>query len=147
MRPERQSERGVGLIAAIFVIVVLAMLGTALLRLVTTEQRAVSREMASVQALHAAETAGQWGLYQAIARGRSDLGPETDLLAGAAGGLEPCSPTRIGASDPDGLERFGTVTAPGGEVPLFRLEAIGVCYPGDGHMLTRRPVEVRFGDP
>ncbi|SCX84990.1 pilus assembly PilX family protein [Thiohalorhabdus denitrificans] len=144
MRPDCRNERGVGLIAAIFVIVVLAMLGTALLRLVTTEQRAVSREMASIQALHAAESAGQWGLYQALARGRSDLGPEGDLLAGAAGGLSPCGPTRIGGNDPNGLERFGTVTAPGGEVALFRMEVVGECHPGDADMLTRRRLEVRF---
>ena len=55
--PVRGEEPGVGLIAAIFVIVILALLGTALLRLLTTEQASTNREFAYYQAFFAAETA------------------------------------------------------------------------------------------
>ncbi|MEF8793845.1 hypothetical protein [Thiohalorhabdus sp.] len=142
MSPDTKSERGVGLIAAVFVIVVLAMLGTALVRIATTEQSAVSREMASAYAFQAGESVAQWGLYQLIARGNSTFGGVQPLTA-PVNGLAACGDSRVDSIQLNGLEQFGTVLTPGGSKDLFRFGAVGVCFPGTPEA-TRRRLEVRF---
>ena len=141
---EWRDEDGVGLIAAVFVIVVLAMLGTALVRIATTEQSAVSREMASAQAFQAGESVAQWGLYQLIARGDSTFGG-AQPLTGPVNGLAACGDSRVDNSQLNGLEQFGTVAALGTSEVLYRFRVVGVCYPGSPET-TRRELEVRFSD-
>ncbi|MFA9462301.1 pilus assembly PilX N-terminal domain-containing protein [Thiohalorhabdus methylotrophus] len=129
------SESGVGLVAAVFVIVVLGLLGSALVRLTVTEQASVGREMASLQAFLAAETAVQWGLYHSLnpSGGPSSLPGGGLFAATPPGGLRGCGSSRVlpGTNPP---ERFG---------PLYRFRAEGLCYPGRTET-TRRQVEVRF---
>jgi len=142
MRREGLSrEAGVGLIAAVFVIVILALLGTALTRLLTTEQASVNRELASTQAFFAAETAMQWGLYQVIAQGSSAEGP---VFSGSAPpGLAHCDQGTRGLID---FGQFGTApTFSTASQELYRFEAEGVCYEGRPEE-SRRRLEVRFWD-
>ncbi len=136
----RPSETGQGLIAAIFVIVVLAMLGTALVRILATEERASGREMASAYAFYAAESTAQWGMYQLIARGNSTFGG-TQPLTGPAEGLAECGTSQVTGN----VQRFGTVNVPGGKRDLFRFEVMGTCFPGRPE-LTRRELEMRFSE-
>ena len=145
MCPDQQDQRGVGTIAAVFLIVVLGMLGTALVALVATEQRATSREMASAQAFYAAETALQWGMYQVVHKTGSGNFPNDGrpIFNGAPPhGLGSCgNATRTGQAAP--VRFAANVPAIGGALDLFRFEAVGVCHPGSP-VETRRRLEVRF---
>ena len=139
------NQNGVGTIAAVFVIVILAMLGTALIALTTTEQRATSREMASAHAFYAAETALQWGMYQVVHKtgaGNFQNGGDPFAASPPPKGLIACGDnTRVVQAAP---VQFATnVPAVGGAVDLFRFEAVGVCHPGSP-VETRRRLEVRF---
>jgi MSHA biogenesis protein MshP len=142
MSPDRRSEEGVGLIAAVFLIVVLAMLGTALVRLTVTEQAAVNREMASTYAFFAAETAAQWGMYQVVAQGNSALGGAQPLSGVSVAGLAGCQNSVIPTP---GIKKFGSVSPPGGPLDLFQLRVVGTCFPNSPE-ITRRVLELRFAN-
>lgn len=142
-RPSR--EAGVGLIAAIFVIIILGLLGTALIRLLTTEQASVNRELASTQAFFAAETAVQWGIYQAIQKNSSTAGPVFD--GDPPKGLANCDdPTKALDERTQALidfDHFGTAPTFSSPEKLYRFEVEGVCYQGRPEEARRR-LEVRF---
>ena len=61
-----KRQRGVSIIAAIFMITVLALLATAAVQIVTTGQQSISQEITSVKAYFAAQTGLQWSMYQAV---------------------------------------------------------------------------------
>lgn len=60
-----KKQKGVTLVGALFIIVVMALLGTGLLQLMTTSQQSIGQEITSVKAYFAGHSALQWGLYQA----------------------------------------------------------------------------------
>ena len=59
------KQQGITLVGVLFIIVVMALLGTGLLQLTTTSQQSIGQEMTSVKAYFAAQSALQWGMYQA----------------------------------------------------------------------------------
>lgn len=54
---------------AIFIIVILALLGTSMVRLITTGAQSISQEITSLKAYLAAQSGLQWGMYQAVYSG------------------------------------------------------------------------------
>lgn len=58
--------RGVSLITAVFLVVVLAGLTAAVLRLVMVQQATAAMDMLGVQAYNAARSGLEWGLYQQL---------------------------------------------------------------------------------
>lgn len=54
---------------AIFIIVILALLGTSMVRLIATGSQSVSQEITSLKAYLAAQSGLQWGMYQAVHAG------------------------------------------------------------------------------
>lgn len=70
MRPAgRRRQRGVTLVAAIFLLVVLAALGTFAVRVGTLQQQTVSSELRAAQAFHAARSGVAWAAYRALTAG------------------------------------------------------------------------------
>lgn len=61
-----KNQRGISLVSAIFILVVLSLLGIGMVRLLTTSQQSVSQEITSLEAYLAAQSGLQWGMYQAI---------------------------------------------------------------------------------
>lgn len=59
------KQKGITLVGALFIIVIMALLGTGLLQLTTTSQQSIGQEMTSVRTYFAAQSALQWGMYQA----------------------------------------------------------------------------------
>jgi len=65
----RQHERGASLIAAIFLLVVLASLGAFAVRLGLMQQQTTSTGLLATQALHAAKSGVAWAAQRALASG------------------------------------------------------------------------------
>jgi len=61
-----KHKQGISLVSAIFILVVLSLLGTGMVRLLTSSQQAISQEITSLEAYLAAQSGLQWGMYQAI---------------------------------------------------------------------------------
>jgi MSHA biogenesis protein MshP len=65
MTPKRTRQEGFAYIAAIVVVVVLAMLGVAAVRMATTQQAGASQDELGVRALQAARAGTEMGVYLA----------------------------------------------------------------------------------
>lgn len=62
--PARQS--GVSVVTAIFLIVVLALMGIGMVSILTTSQQSISQEITSAKAYAAGRSCLDWSMYQAI---------------------------------------------------------------------------------
>jgi len=61
---KRQS--GVSVVTAIFLVVILSLMGIGMVSLLTTSQQSVSQEITSAKAYMAARSCLQWGMYQTV---------------------------------------------------------------------------------
>lgn len=61
---KRQS--GVSIVTAIFLIVILSLMGIGMVSILTTSQQSISQEITSAKAYMAGRSCLQWGMYQAI---------------------------------------------------------------------------------
>lgn len=81
-----QSQQGFSLIAAVFLLVVLAGLGAYAVRLNTLQQQSVTAALRSAQAFEAARTGAAWGAFRAVNLGLCGAASLT-LTEGAATGF------------------------------------------------------------
>jgi MSHA biogenesis protein MshP len=69
MKNSMRAQNGFGYIAAIVIVVILATLATAAVRLNTTQQASSSQDILSARALQAARAGNELGLYRALVSG------------------------------------------------------------------------------
>ncbi len=67
MRLSPANERGVALVSAIFLIVVLAALGAYMLTVSGVQQTTVNRSLVSARTYYAARAGLEWGIHRAVA--------------------------------------------------------------------------------
>ncbi|MGJ9416166.1 agglutinin biogenesis protein MshP [Massilia sp. CMS3.1] len=78
----RRKSRGVGLVTAIFLLVVLAGLGVALVSIFTSQRQAILLDEQGVRAHQAARAGIEWGLFQRLSsRGGACLSGSTTAVA------------------------------------------------------------------
>ena len=74
-------ERGFALVAAVFIVVVLALLGIMMVTIGGVQRATTSAAAQGARAYHAARAGAEWGIYQAVTGGgctaTSPLGPPT----------------------------------------------------------------------
>ena len=63
--PNTKKQSGFAIITAVFLLVILALLGQGMVSLLATSQQSINHEVASAKAYMAARTCLQWGMYQA----------------------------------------------------------------------------------
>lgn len=85
IRPEWKTARGFSIVAAIFIIVVLALIGTTMVQLISTGSQSISQEITSLKAYLAGQSGLQWGMYQATYAGAPPVGPHAVTFS--SGGL------------------------------------------------------------
>jgi len=61
-----KRQAGVSIVTAIFLVVILALMGVGMVSLLTTSQQSISQEITSAKAYMAGRSCLQWGMYQAI---------------------------------------------------------------------------------
>ena len=66
---KKKQERGFGAIATILIVVALAAMAAAIVRLATGSNRALADDVLAARALQAAYAGKEWGLYQALHAG------------------------------------------------------------------------------
>ena len=59
------KQSGVSIVTAIFLVMVLSLMGIGMVSLLTTSQQSISQEISSAKAYMAARSCLQWGMYQA----------------------------------------------------------------------------------
>lgn len=75
------GQRGFGAIAAIVILVIMATISAALVRLGTTQQLTSAQDVLSARAWQAARAGNEWGLYQALRAGSCAGTASLDLRA------------------------------------------------------------------
>ena len=95
-RDDRAAARGFALISAIFILVVLALLGAMIVALSTTQHVGQARDLLGSRAYFAARAGIEWGVFAALRN--NACAPSTILpaLAGSASGFAvvvTCSPS------------------------------------------------------
>lgn len=87
-------QHGFGAIAAIVILVILAVLASAIISVGTTQQMTSAQDIMSARAWQAARAGNEWGLYQAL-KGDWNEGAASDLCpaAGVLGQGAPVSQT------------------------------------------------------
>ena len=61
-----KKQSGVSVVTAIFLVIVLALMGAGMVSLLTTSQQSISHEITSAKAYMAGRSCLQWGMYQSI---------------------------------------------------------------------------------
>jgi MSHA biogenesis protein MshP len=93
----QSSERGFSLISAIFLLVVIAALGTFAVTLSTTQQQSSALDVQGARAYQAARAGIEWGAYQ--------------VLRNAGAGFElACNPAGAGGTTTQGVSLAGAAT-------------------------------------
>ena len=78
----RLAQEGVGVVAAMFVLVVLSVLGAAIARLGWTQQITSAQDLDGARAQRAANSGAEWGLYQALRGSWTSCNGATQTLTG-----------------------------------------------------------------
>lgn len=76
------GQRGFGVIAAIVILVILAVLAAAIVSLGSTQQMTSAQDVMSAKAWQAARAGNEWGLYKAL-QGQDWIGPATTCDTGS----------------------------------------------------------------
>lgn len=66
MKPLHRGSRGFAMVSAIFLLVVLAMLGALMVSMSNTQQISAARDTLGTRAYYAARAGIEWGAYQAL---------------------------------------------------------------------------------
>ena len=83
-----RNQNGVGVVAALFVLVVLSVLGAAIARLGWTQQISSAQDIDGARAQRAANSGAEWGLHQALKGSWGSCNGATQTLTGMSGSSE-----------------------------------------------------------
>jgi len=75
--PGRQRQRGVSIIAAVFLLILFAALATYMLWLTSAQNRGSAQDVQGARAFQAARAGAEWGLFQLLRTGQCD--PDADI--------------------------------------------------------------------
>ncbi len=105
---KRQS--GVSIVTAIFLVVVLALMGAGMVSLLTTSQQSISQEITSTKTYMAARSCLQWAMYQAVYDADPWLNNPINLNFNTAGLINTQCDTRFNIINTDSLQFFNINT-------------------------------------
>ena len=83
--PNIKKQAGVSVVTAIFLVVILSLMGIGMVSLISTSQQSISQEFTSAKAYMAGRSCLQWGMYQAVYSGAT--GSNTTNFNNANSGL------------------------------------------------------------
>ena len=135
----RRAQAGIGIVTAIFLLVVLSALGVAMVSIYTAQQASSSLDVQGVRALLAARAGAEWGVYRqkidgSCAASSTFALPAGTTLSGFTVTVTCSKLTQLG------IDRYRVVSTacslPG---------AAGCPNPGASPDYVQRVVDVRFG--
>lgn len=103
-----RKQRGFAILAAIFLIVVLALLAAGMVQISSTSHTSLSQEYTSARAYLAARSGLQWGMYQAVYGGSGNA--SITFSSGALAGTQASVSSSVANVDGD---TFYTIDANG----------------------------------
>ncbi len=124
-----RKQKGVSIVTAIFLVVVLALMGTGMVSLLTTSQQSISQEITSARTYMAGRSCLQWGMYQIIYTAATGANTHNFNNVNSALNNIQCT-TSINQITADGLNfynitaiaKFGSITDPEYSQRTLRLQ-------------------------
>lgn len=83
----RKHQGGFAIVSAVFLLVVLALLGAMIVSMSTTQQVGSARDLAGSRAYFAAKAGIEWGAYQVLQAGSCNASTTLPALSGSAAGF------------------------------------------------------------
>lgn len=105
-----KSQSGVSVVTAIFLIVVLTLMGIGMVSILTTSQQSISQEITSAKAYMAGRSCLQWGMYQSIYDADPWLNNPNTITFNNGGLVNTQCNTTIDTITADGLTFFNIDT-------------------------------------
>lgn len=133
-----RREAGVGLVTAIFLLVVLAGLGVAMVSLYTSQQTAAALDVQGARAYQAARAGLEWGMFQQMRRG--SCAAETKLAMPAGTSLTGFTVVVTCTQQAAAPQPLFLITASACNVP----DAGGGCGVSNSPESVRRQLEVQI---
>ena len=96
-----KKQSGVSIVTAIFLVVVLSLMGIGMVSLLTSSQQSISQEITSAKAYMAARSCLQWGIYQAVYT--ANTGTHTNTFNSNTGLFNTRCTTKISSINNDDL--------------------------------------------
>mgnify|MGYP001618190468 CR=1 FL=1 len=124
MTTARKRQRGFGIAAAIFILLVLAVLGAFIVTVSTTQHAGAALDVQGTQTYRAARSGIEWGVYHAL-KPVTSCSNSTDI--GAVSGMQvtvECNQVLVGGVPPDEVKPDGTNT-----VNLYTITATACNLP------------------
>lgn len=103
-----KRQTGVSIVTAIFLVVILSLMGVGMVSLLTTSQQSISQEITSAKAYMASRSCLQWGMYQAVYTGNTVT--HTNTFNSNTGLFNTTCTTSLSSLTTDGLI-FYNITA------------------------------------
>jgi len=145
-RTSLKHQQGLSIAIALFVLVVLAMLGAAMTRIVGQGQESVAREVVSIRALMAAESGAERGLQQ-ILSGASSCGGNLNNPPASFASLLSWSMTGSGLAGCAADVSCGLTMADnnqdGADTPHYTIRSVGSCGPVNSRAVRIVEVQAR----
>ena len=127
-----KKQSGVSVVTAIFLVVILALMGAGMVSILTTSQQSISQEITSAKVYMAGRSCLQWGMYQSAFAPGSAVDSHTSTFNNNTSGLfnTRCDTTTIDIINNDGLifynitarARFGNIQDPEYSERTLRLQ-------------------------
>ena len=105
-----KRQMGVSIVTAIFLVVILALMGAGMVSILTTSQQSISQEITSAKAYMAGRSCLQWGMYQAIYDANPWNNDPHTLNFNNSGLINTRCATTFEAINNDGLRFFNITT-------------------------------------
>lgn len=121
--PRGARQRGIGVVAAIVVLVMLSSLGAAVMRMTWTQQLTSAQDIMTARALQTANAGVEWGMYQAIKgtwAGAACAGSQTLDLSGSSGFKVTVTCTTQATAYKEGQDGSGTDVS----LRIYHLDAV-----------------------
>jgi len=132
----RTPQRGSALVIAIFVIIVMTLLGVGLVNMLSSTSESIAYEVLGTRTYHAGQTGLQWQLQRTFpiaGTGSCNNGDETQQLAGVSG-LSQCQFTvNCTSTNVNGVTHYN-------------ITSVGQCDDLSGSVITTRQFEVNAKD-
>ena len=96
-----KKQSGVSVVTAIFLVVVLALMGVGMVCLISTSQQSISQEITSAKAYMAGRSCLQWGMYQVVYTGSTVT--HTNTFSDSTGLFNTACTTSLTNITTDGL--------------------------------------------
>ena len=137
----RRVQKGFSLVTAIFLLVVLAALGAAMMTFFTSQQQSSALDVLGSRAYHASRTGIEWGAYQILRNNGGCAAASQTLSAGTLAGTLSVFDIQVACT----ATAHSEVTATNGNITVFSITSTATRGAAGQADFVERQLQVTIG--